>query len=194
MDPLLARLANAIEDQELARLQRAFAKVSERDRAEGFAGASAGKVLARQAAFLRRLASLARVCSSVQPDGTALPERRCSNLLEQVRKAVRGRERVLSALSSDQRGFQTALEKEYRNAESLALIWALKLAGLVERKLEFIASVQRRPTARDLREEVAASMSIDDFVILKPISRGAHGRVYLAQVRKWVGCKGIGDC
>lgn len=177
VDHLLARLATAIEENEVPRVRR----LPDRPSMSPTECAELRRVSHREIAFLRRIAYIARSVSALQPDGSEVPARRCDEAAQQVRRLASSRERVVQKLGAEARGYQRAVESEITTAEMTALIWALKLEALVQRKMRDIRAVRYRSGGG---EEGGEGMSIEDFTIIKPISRGAHGRVYLAQVKQ----------
>ncbi|KAG1681297.1 hypothetical protein FOA52_007343 [Chlamydomonas sp. UWO 241] len=136
-----------------------------------------------------RLAWLARNAAALQPDSKAVSSQRAA------KKAA---------------GLKALIDLSVSAAMStLALTYARRILRLVESKLEMLldASFQfasplpprqqphevnnnasSPPSPRDfLRRGIAASLrlqvTIEDFDLVKPISRGAYGRVYLARKR-----------
>ena len=145
--------------------------------------ATLDKLVRRVTNFFRRLSLIARLGMSIQPDGTGMPAMRCQELLGQVTELKRGRQELLQLMYATDPGGESQLGADLRHAETLNLIWALKLESLVQRKLEEMAAFAAAPEAPGEGPPEGSSMRIEDFIIIKPISRGAHGRVYLAQKR-----------
>ncbi|PSC71205.1 hypothetical protein C2E20_5424 isoform X1 [Micractinium conductrix] len=129
------------------------------------------------------LVAACRQVASLQPDGTRQPAARCEGvaaLLLGMLEAGQGDGPLGSARSS---GGSSGLSPE-------AEAYAQRVLALVRHKLGELQSAmpgrmsEAGSGASTPRTSTAGgSMSIDDFEILKPISRGAFGRVYLARKR-----------
>lgn len=134
---------------------------------------------------LDEVVAACRQAASLQPDGTRLPAERCEAVAKMLLNTMDAR--TLGALSA---------------AEGAVIEAFMQRAlGLVRRKAaELLAAAPGGNTSSSggagsgtFPHDVASgastpaasfgSMSIDDFEIIKPISRGAFGRVYLARKR-----------
>ncbi|KAK9814030.1 hypothetical protein WJX73_009617 [Symbiochloris irregularis] len=113
-----------------------------------------------------------RGAAALQPDATSTPMRRCEAILTQITNfiASAGSNLLTGELS----------------IETQAL--AQRTQGLVQGKvdeLRYSVPLDEGPSGNNTplgeRGGVASSMSISDFDVLRPISRGAFGRVYLAR-------------
>lgn len=109
-----------------------------------------------------------RQAAALQPDGTRRPATRCSALAASLTEALACPDEPPVGLTPEVRAC------------------AYRVLHFVKLKLEelkcAVPSLQSEPNSGASTPHTQA-MSIDDFEILKPISRGAFGRVYLARKR-----------
>ncbi|GAX76983.1 hypothetical protein CEUSTIGMA_g4430.t1 [Chlamydomonas eustigma] len=118
---------------------------------------------------ITRLIRLARDASALQPDGSQVPMQRCNNILSKLLAMV-----------------DPAISNRLSN---VTLTYARRIARLVKEKLTFLSEplggklsrVSERGGSGSSTPASMPGMSIDEFLIIKPISRGAFGRVYLAR-------------
>ncbi|GAB4819084.1 hypothetical protein N2152v2_006130 [Parachlorella kessleri] len=110
-----------------------------------------------------------RQAASLQPDGTRQPVQRCEDLAG-----------IVQALLDQGESPRTGVDPETE-------AFALRVRQLVQRKLSELQSTLPGGLSDvgsgSSTPHATSSMSIDDFEIIKPISRGAFGRVYLARKR-----------
>ncbi|CAG9462493.1 unnamed protein product [Pedinophyceae sp. YPF-701] len=170
VDLVLARFAMALENKELPRMKRAQGSLY-------------------RTSQLKQLVAMARTASSLQPDGTVRPQQRLDEILgllshfgaPAAQPVQPDRRRSVSSWSGG---------APPKNEDTTVTIWAQKLIELLHSKADDLKSVARvderesKQRARPESAQAADYLSIKDFEIIKPISRGAHGRVYLARKRK----------
>jgi len=116
-----------------------------------------------------KLVRLARVAAALQPDGSKVPATRCLGI-----------QHDLADMSDPAVSIRLS---------TITLTYTRRILKLVAEKVQLLnESVQQKPPlVGDIDESgtstprSAPGMSIDEFEIIKPISRGAFGRVYLAR-------------
>eukprot|EP00887_Chlorella_sp_A99_P007617 scaffold20.g7617.t1 len=155
-------------------------------------------------AALEDLVVACRQAASLQPDGTRQPQQRCGVIAEQLAALVEAAGEgspagppPLQAEASGGSSGGASASGDFSTGGPLSAeteAYAAWVLRLVRSKLgELRAVLPGRPTDSSGGGSGAStphagsggvsSMSIDDFEILKPISRGAFGRVYLARKR-----------
>ena len=135
---------------------------------------------------LEEVVAACRQAASLQPDGTRLPAERCDAVARMLSATSEARNLAASSSQSD---------------AAIAEAFMLRALCLVRRKAaELLAAAPGGSSAAlgaggALHQDASVSgastpaatsfgqMCIDDFEIIKPISRGAFGRVYLARKR-----------
>lgn len=122
---------------------------------------------------LRRLINKARHAAALQPDGSKVPAMRCLNLADEVQEMiVDPGTRSTSSLHN----FAVVMTFARRIVKLIRLKVAVLNVPLPGRPSDNGSVSSGGSTPRS-----APGMSIDEFEIIKPISRGAFGRVYLAR-------------
>jgi microtubule-associated serine/threonine kinase len=104
-----------------------------------------------------------RQAAGLQPDGTMRPAQRCGALIESLEEVL-----------------QVAGDEPPLGITPEARAVAAQVLKLVKAKLVVLEAAVPIPSETSI-VAVPSAMSIDDFEIIKPISRGAFGRVYLAR-------------
>ncbi|KAG1676353.1 hypothetical protein FOA52_001148 [Chlamydomonas sp. UWO 241] len=113
---------------------------------------------------------VARGAASLQPDGSSTPHQRCGAILQSL-------EAIIDPAMS-------------LRLSTLALTYARRIVLLVTEKVVYLEESSYggpaslpivSPAEEDTSGQAPPGMSIDEFEIIKPISRGAFGRVYLAR-------------
>lgn len=147
-----------------------------------------------------------RAAASLQPDGSRVPSSRCETLRDELMATIDAHHSLMDMPQADLRASPSAVRAIYLSTVVLTYmsrVWRLvadKAAMLTE--LYMGVRQQRRghaqglvgsggahaPRASDVGEGSGTStprrdqgMTIEEFDIIKPISRGAFGRVYLAR-------------
>ncbi|KAK9828880.1 hypothetical protein WJX72_002570 [[Myrmecia] bisecta] len=124
---------------------------------------------------LENLIVWCRSAAALQPDGTKLPTSRCEGILNQISVMLeRSADGSASFLDAESETFARRIKRLIKGkVAELALV-------LPPRQSDSSGSGSSTPHATSSGNSIS-SMTIDDFEIIKPISRGAFGRVYLAR-------------
>jgi len=124
------------------------------------------------------IVAAAQQAVALQPDYSRVPALRCSQVVHTLRQSISPNVRLGTSDES--------LDDSLVECRALGAL----VAQLADRKAKFLASTEREDSAEmyfnqsgPFADSVSAwgSFCIDDFEILKPISKGAYGRVYLAR-------------
>jgi microtubule-associated serine/threonine kinase len=124
------------------------------------------------------IVAAAQQAVALQPDYSGVPALRCNQVVSTLRQSI-----------SPMTGLDTSDESLDDSLVECRALGAL-VAQLADKKAKFLASTEREDSAEmyfsqsgPFADSVSAwgSFCIDDFEILKPISKGAYGRVYLAR-------------
>ncbi|KAL4857228.1 putative serine/threonine protein kinase 1 [Chlorella vulgaris] len=141
---------------------------------------------------LEDLVAACRQVASLQPDGTRQPVLRCEGIAALLQTMLEQGSAARQGGLNPEPGSAGSAGGGSPNAASGPLspeaeAYAQHVLRLVRRKLaELRTLVPGRMSDAESgasTPRAAGSMSIDDYEILKPISRGAFGRVYLARKR-----------
>ncbi|KAK9837045.1 hypothetical protein WJX84_010231, partial [Apatococcus fuscideae] len=115
-----------------------------------------------------------RSAAALQPDGTKQPVLRCESILGQL-------DDLLEEQPTHMNPFARELDTFARQIKGTIDGKMVVLASLADRPADSMSSGATTPIASTSANN--HGMSIDEFEIIKPISRGAFGRVYLAKKR-----------
>lgn len=115
-----------------------------------------------------KLVRCARHAAALQPDGSKVPKTRCSSISAEIEK------------------YSDLAQNRQRKVSATVATYARRMAQLVNEKLTLLSEAAGRLSetgsgSGTSTPRSAPGMSIEEFEIIKPISRGAFGRVYLAR-------------
>ncbi|MEW5305926.1 MAG: hypothetical protein WDW36_008437 [Sanguina aurantia] len=124
-----------------------------------------------------RLIKAARNAAALQPDGSKIPSHRCSSLqgdIKDLTEAYAQKRRISISTSTYAKRIRRLIEEKTKLLAEQQLLRVGDANPGVARGSDPGDSGTSTPRS-------APGMSIDEFDIIKPISRGAFGRVYLAR-------------
>ncbi len=122
---------------------------------------------------LHTLTLWCRAAASFQPDGSKQPVVRCEEIYTQLATLV--------DQSNQQQFLDLEVETFARRTRLLLIEKIDELVAVYQQRLEASAEAGCATPLSAGGAAGMAGMSIDDYEIIKPISRGAFGRVYLAR-------------
>ncbi|MEW5318651.1 MAG: hypothetical protein WDW38_009857 [Sanguina aurantia] len=124
-----------------------------------------------------RLIKAARNAAALQPDGSKIPSHRCSSLqgdIKDLTEAYAQKRRISISTSTYAKRIRRLIEEKTKLLAEQQLLRVGDANQGMARGSDPGDSGTSTPRS-------APGMSIDEFDIIKPISRGAFGRVYLAR-------------